>query len=67
MRTGARTQAALVALMAVAGLSLVGCDRSTASSAPAAPAASSSTADPLGSLEAGVDAISRQVDSDTAG
>jgi hypothetical protein len=58
-----RARAALLAVVAVAGIALAGCDRGTVSSAPAV----SSSSDQLGSLEASVDAISRQVDSDATG
>lgn len=51
-----RARAVLLAVATVAGMALAGCDR-----APAA------AGDQLGSLEASVDAISRQVDSDAAG
>ncbi len=58
-----RARAVLLAVVAVAGLVLTGCDRGTVASAPTV----SSSTDQLGSLEASVDAISRQVDSDAAG
>jgi hypothetical protein len=51
-------RALLLAVMAVAAMALAGCDRG---------AAASGGGDQLGSLEASVDAISRQVDSDAAG
>ena len=57
-----RARAALLAVAAVASLTLAGCDHTAAASAPAA-----SGSDSLGSLEASVNAISRQVDSDSAG
>jgi hypothetical protein len=52
----------IIAVAAVAGLLLTGCDRATGTSAP-----TGSTSDQLGSMEASVDAISRQVSSDAAG
>ena len=52
----------ILAVVAVAGLLLTGCDRGTVTSAPTV-----SSTDQLGSLEASVDAISHQVDSDAAG
>lgn len=58
-----KARAALLAVVAVAGMALAGCDRGTVSSAPTV----SGGSDQLGSLEASVDAISRQVDSDAAG
>lgn len=57
-----RTRAALVTAVAAAGLALTGCGHT-----PPPAASSSGSSDQLGSLEASVDAISRQVDSDTAG
>ncbi len=56
-------RALLLAVVAAAALTLTGCDRGTVSSAPAV----TSGTDQLGSLEASVDAISGQVDSDAAG
>jgi outer membrane murein-binding lipoprotein Lpp len=58
-----RTRAAILAVVAVTGMALAGCDRDTVASAPTV----SSSSDQLGSLEASVDAISRQVDSDASG
>jgi hypothetical protein len=58
-----RARAALLAVVAVAGMALAGCDRGPASSAPGV----SSRSDQLGSLEASIDAVSRQVDADAGG
>ena len=49
---------------ALAALTLAGCAHTTP---PPATASSSSSADQLGSLEASVDAIAGQVDSDSSG
>ncbi len=49
----------------LAALTLAGCGRTPPP--PAAPSPSSSSADQLGSLEASVDAIAGQVDSDSSG
>lgn len=54
-------RAAVVAVLAA--LTLTGCGHPP----PPAAAPSTSSADQLGSLEASVDAISRQVDSDSSG
>ena len=51
----------LVTLVAAAGLTLAGCGHPPAA-APPTPAA-----DPLGSLEASVDAVAGQVDADSSG
>lgn len=58
-----RVRAALLALVTAAALGLPGCAHAAATFAPAGPSAGS---DPLGGLEASVDAISNQVDADTA-
>ncbi len=56
-------RAALLAVVAVAGIALAGCDGGTTSSS----GSSSGSGDQVGSLEASVDAISRQVDSEATG
>ena len=56
-------RALLLAVVAVAALALTGCDRGAAASAPTV----TGSTDQIGGLEASVDEISRQVDSDAAG
>ncbi len=56
-----RIRATLLAVLAVAGLALTGCDHGSAAAAPAG------AGDRIGSLEASVDAIAGQVNSDGAG
>ncbi len=67
MSTGrVRARATLLTVVTATGLGLAGCGHTAATTGPA-PSVAAGTGDPLGSLEASVDAISRQVDSDTAG
>ena len=58
---------ALVALVVLAGLGLTGCDGAEgAASRPLGTGTPGPSADPLADVEAGVDAIARDLDADSA-